>query len=49
MVTDRRTFLMGGVPFLILSSSFMILRSFCSSGLKVSSSTSSNSCEGVSV
>lgn len=34
------TFLMGGVPFLIFRSSFMILRSFCSSGLRVDSSTS---------
>lgn len=34
------TFLMGGVPFLIFSSNFMIFRSFCSSGLSVDSSTS---------
>ena len=38
------TFLMGGVPFLILSRSLMILLSFCSSALSVSSSTSS--CRG---
>jgi hypothetical protein len=35
-----QTFLMGGVPFLILSSNFMIFLSFCSSGDNVSSSTS---------
>lgn len=33
-------FLMGGVPFFIFSSSFMIFLSFCSSGLSVDSSTS---------
>ena len=36
-------FLCGGVPFLILSSSFMILRSRISSGGSCSSSTSSKS------
>ena len=35
------TFLIGGVPFLILRSSLIILLSFCSSALSVSSSTSS--------
>lgn len=34
------TFLIGGVPFLIFSSSFMIFLSFCSSADSDSSSTS---------
>ena len=40
------TFLMGGVPFLILRRSLIILLSFCSSGLSDSSSTSSCEREG---
>lgn len=40
VIWRRAALRIGGVPFFIFSRSFIILRSFCSSGLKLSSSTS---------
>lgn len=40
VIWRRAALRIGGVPFFIFSRSFIIFRSFCSSGLKLSSSTS---------